>query len=184
MKTALVMIDIQNDYFPGGKMQLPGAKEALIKAEHLLDCARRSEMAVVHIRHISVSQDDSFFLDGTFGSEINGGVSPVKGETIVIKHYPNSFRQTCLQEFLLSSGIGRIVFCGMMSQMCVDTTVRAAYDMGYECILIHDACAAQMMKFMDITVPATQVHAAFMASIDGTFARVMSTDEAISEEIF
>lgn len=181
MKTALILIDIQNDYFPGGRMALEGAPQAAVNAARLLEFARGAGMPVCHIQHVSVCKGASFFLPGTEGMQINAAVAPAAGEPVILKHYPNSFRETALSAFLRGRDIGRLIVAGMMSNMCVDATVRAAFDMGYECVVAHDACAARTLKLCEREVPAEDVHASFMAALGMVYARLASTDEILSE---
>ena len=91
-------------------------------------------------------------MTGTDGADIHPGVQPLPGEAIVEKYYPNSFRETELGEILQAEGVGRLVVCGMMSHMCIDATVRAAFDRGFQCIVAHDAAAARGLSFEGIDV--------------------------------
>ena len=167
---ALLLIDIQNDYFPGGAMELEGALVALDRASELLRLFRERGRPVVHVRHLSTRLGATFFLPGTAGAEIHPRLTPEAGETIIDKHFPNSFRGTELDARLREAGVLRLVICGMMSHMCVDSTVRAAFDLGYSCTLIHDACATRALAFGEAKVAAADVHRAFMAALSGIFA--------------
>src|SRR5687767_10231103 len=122
--TALLIIDIQNDYFPGGTMELEGADEAAAKAAAALARFRGQGLPVVHVRHLSVRPGATFFLPGTPGAEIHQSVRPQPGETVVEKNFPNSFRNTSLKTLLDESSIKNLVVAGMMTHMCVDATVR------------------------------------------------------------
>jgi nicotinamidase-related amidase len=179
MKTALILIDIQKDYFPGGRMELVGPLEASRNAGRLLAVFRAKNQPIVHIRHLSVGEGAGFFLPNTDGIDFNENVKPQPDETVIEKHYPNSFRETGLAAFLEREGIDRIVVGGMMSHMCVDSTVRAAFDMGYKCLLAHDACATRGLNFDGVDVPAKKVHAAFMAALGSVCAQVASTEKII-----
>ena len=179
MKTALLLIDIQNDYFPGGKMELVGSIQAAAATARLLAAIRKQCWLVYHIRHISTRPDATFFLTGTAGSEIYAGVSPLPGEPVIVKQLPNSFRETDLLERLRYDGVDTLLICGMMSHMCVDATVRAAFDFGFSCIVIHDACATRQLTFDGVTVPAAQVHASFMAALGAVYAQVKSVAEIL-----
>ncbi len=179
INTGLLLIDIQNDYFPGGAMECHESHNAGKKARLLLDFARTHGIEPIHIRHISTRPNATFFLPGTRGAEISDLVSPVPGEKVVEKQYPNSFRETDLYSHLHEKGVKNLIIAGMMSHMCIDATTRAAADLGFTCILAHDACATRDLTFQDITVPAPQVHAAYMSSLSGLYARVISTDEII-----
>ncbi len=177
MKEALLLIDIQNDYFPGGKMVLAGMEEAAKKAAELLRVFRSAGKPVFFIRHLSTRPDATFFINGTEGTDIHSSVSPLTGETVIEKHFPNSFFQTELLSILKESDVTDLVICGAMSHMCIDTTVRAAKELGFKCILITNACATRNLKFGDEILPAHEVHAAFMAALDGVFARVVTADK-------
>lgn len=178
--TALLLIDIQNDYFPGGAMELVGATEAGAQAGKLLAAFRQAPLPVIHIQHISVRSGASFFLPGTAGVEIHYPVRPNDGEPIFQKNFPNSFRETGLLEHLRRHGVSKLVIAGMMTQMCVDTTTRAAVDLGFACQLAHDACATRNLSFNGTTVAAADVQVAYMAALNGLFAKVMATDEIVA----
>ena len=177
MSTALVLIDLQNDYFPGGAMELVGSDAAVANAAQLLAAFRRAKAPVVHVQHIAKRPGATFFLPGTPGAEIHAAVRPAAGETLVVKHFPNAFRETTLLDALRAAGATRIVFAGMMTHMCVDTTVRAAADLGFACDLAHDACATRDLAFGGRTVDAASVHLAYVAGLNGAFANVRSAQE-------
>lgn len=180
MKTALLIIDIQNDYFPGGKMELSGSVEASLKAKDLLNYFRTNNLPVIHIQHFSVQPGAVFFVPETQGVNIQENVLPIAGEKIIVKNFPNSFRNTELQQHLTDLGINKLVICGMMTHMCIDTTTRAAFDLGYQCILVKDACATRDLIFDGKTISADNVHGAFIAAIGAVFAKVLSLDECLS----
>jgi nicotinamidase-related amidase len=177
MTTALLIIDIQNDYFPGGAMELAGSPEAAARAAGLLAAFRRRALPVVHIQHLAVRPGSSFFLPGTPGADIHPAAAPLPGEPVFQKHFPNAFRETPLLEHLRALGATRLVIAGMMTHMCIDTSTRAAADLGFECLLAHDACATRALGFGDTEVPAAQVQAAFLAALDGSFALVVKAEE-------
>ena len=176
MTQALLIIDIQNDYFPGGAMELVGSPEAGAQAGRLLEAFRAKGLPVIHMQHVSVRPGATFFRPGTPGMDIHACVAPRTGETVFQKNFPNSFRGTPLLEHLRAQNISKLVIAGMMTQMCIDTSTRAAADLGFECTLAHDACATRAQTFGGVTVPAEQVQAAFMAALNGLFAKVLSTD--------
>jgi nicotinamidase-related amidase len=180
MKTALIIIDIQNDYFPGGKMELVGSPEASVQARCLLDTFRQAELPLFFIRHISTRPGATFFLPGTQGAEIQENIAPRPGEEVIEKHFPNSFRETPLLERLRGRGIERLVISGMMTHMCVDATTRAATDYGFQNLIASDACATRDLTFEGETVQAAQVHAAFLAALNGTYGKVIATKELIA----
>jgi nicotinamidase-related amidase len=175
--TALVVIDIQNDYFPGGTMELEGAEAAGEKAFHTLSAFRQKQIPVIHVRHLSLRPGATFFIPGTRGAEIHESVRPLAGETVVEKNFPNSFRATGLQELLEKQGIKNLVVAGMMTHMCVDASVRHAADLGYKVTLLADACATRAQSYGGEKVPARQVHTAFLAALNGFYAKVINANE-------
>ena len=179
MKTALLVIDIQKDYFPGGKFPLVDPLPAAQKAYMLLQCFREHGGHHIHIQHISIKPDATFFIRGDSGSDIHDAVAHFEGEPIVYKHYPNSFRETNLLEMLHGWGIERVVITGMMTHMCVDATARAAADLGFKVIIAEDACATRDLTYGDTTVPAEHVHKAFLAALK-SYGQVMKADEVIA----
>lgn len=181
MKTALILVDIQNDYFPGGKGELEGSLEASIQARKLLDHFRQKGLPRVFIQHIADRPGATTFLPGSDGANIHENIQPMPGETIIQKHYPNSFRDTGLLEHLKSLGIEQLVVCGMMTHMCVDSTVRAAFDYGFDCLLAQDACATRALSINDHTIPAEYVHLSFLAALNGRYSKVMRVDEIIAQ---
>jgi nicotinamidase-related amidase len=181
MNTALLLIDLQNDYFPGGRNPLEGSPAAVRQARLLLDAFRSHALPLVHIQHISLSPTASFFLPDTPGAQIHPEVQPVPGETVFQKHHPNSFRDTPLLEHLHQLSIERLVICGMMTHMCVDATTRAAHDFGFECWVAQDACATKTLSFAGQTVPAGQVHYAFLAALQAAYARVLTVAEILAQ---
>jgi len=177
MTVALVIVDVQNDYFPGGALEVVGATAAGAQAAKLLAAFRRRARPVIHVQHISVRAGATFFLPDTVGAQIHESVHPVLDEPIFQKHYPNSFRETSLLEHLRSTNISRLVIAGMMTHMCIDTTTRAAADLGLTCFLAHDACATRALSFNGVQVPADSVQTAYLAALNGLFAKVMSASE-------
>ena len=174
---ALLIIDIQNDYFPGGKMELEGAEAAAAKARQALSAFREKSLPIFHVRHLSVRPGSTFFIPGTQGAEIHAAVRPQASEKVIEKNFPNSFRNTDLERALKDSGVKELVVAGMMTHMCVDASVRQAADLGYKVTLLGDACATRAQTYGGETVPAKQVHAAFLAALNGFYAKVIATNE-------
>ena len=180
MKTALILIDIQNDYFKGGRMELEGSLEAADQARQLLDFFRQHVWPTIHIQHISTRPDATFFLPDTEGLDFHPSIKPMPGETVIVKHFPNSFRETGLLEHLHGSNIAGLVICGMMTHMCVDASMRAAADFGYPVRLAADACATRALIYGDTKVPAQSVQAAFLAALK-SYGQVLKTEEILKQ---
>lgn len=180
-KQALIIIDIQNDYFPGGKWTLDGADSAADNAARLLDAARSRGDLVVHVRHEFDSADAPFFTPGSDGAQIHSKVAPANDEAVVTKHQVNAFRDTNLKALLDQHGVQVLTIVGSMSHMCIDAATRAAADHGYQVAVAHDACATLPLVFAGMQVPAAQVQAASMAALAFAYARVESTEQLLAE---
>lgn len=179
MSKALIIIDIQNDYFENGAMELAGSLEASKNANKILTKFRNEKLPIVHIQHLSVAPGSTFFLPETEGQEIHKNVAPLKGEKVITKYYPNSFRETELLDYLKSNGVTELIFVGMMTQMCIDATVRAAKDLDFECTVIGDACATRDLEINGVQVKATDVHTAFLAALGFFYAEIKSTADFV-----
>lgn len=179
-KRAIIVVDLQNDYWPSGKWPLVGIEKAAENAAKVIEKARSGDDLVIHVRHEFLSPDAPFFIPGTEGVEINPAVRPVEGEPVVVKNHPNSFHGTELKQILDEKGIEEVVVIGAMSHMCIAATGRAAADFGYNTVVIHDACATRDVEFNGMTVPAAQVHAANMSALAFAYSKVIATSEYIS----
>jgi nicotinamidase-related amidase len=173
MNRALLVVDMQNDYFPGGKMELVGVEKAAEKVGQLLSMFRAKKLPIFHIQHFSVKPGATFFLPDTEGVKIHPLLTPEEGEPVIRKHFPNSFRETSLLGELRSRDIQELVVCGAMSHMCIDTTVRAAFDLGFTCVVVADGCATRDLCYGDQIIQAAQVQGAYMASLSAVFAKVV-----------
>jgi nicotinamidase-related amidase len=183
MRKALLLVDLQNDYFPGGKMTLDGANEAVQNAMLLLDRFRSEFWPVFHIRHVAMKPDANFFLPGTAGSRIHPNVGPLTGEDVITKNYPNAFRDTALLNLLKKLDIQELVICGMMTHMCIDATTRAAKDLGYSCTVIGDACATKSLEINKQVISSKNVHMGFLAALAGYYANVLTTVEFLHKNL-
>ncbi len=179
MALALLLIDLQNDYFSGGTMELTGAEVAVANAAALLQAFRQCGRPVIHVQHIAKRPGATFFLPNSPGAQIHPAVLPARGEPVVTKHFPSSFRETDLLQKLRELKVSALAVAGMMTHMCVDTTVRAAADLGFECTLAHDACATKDLQLGGSSVGASQVQLAYLAALNGAFAKVLSTSEIV-----
>lgn len=179
MRKGLILIDIQNDYFTGGNLELVDMERAANNAKKLLASFRNAKLPLFHIQHISTQPTAIFFQPDTVGVEINERVLPQSDEIVIKKHFPNSFRETDLFKNLKNSVVEDVVICGAMSHMCIDATTRAAFDFGFNCIVIEDACTTRDLLYKGERIEASKVHGAFMAALSARYAKVISVDECI-----
>lgn len=169
-KTALLLIDIQDFYFPGGRLQLENPEVAGMNAGLLLDQFRKHELPVYHIRH-----------NFEPGGNIHHYVKPQGNETVISKDQVNAFLDTDLLDRLRADSVTQIVICGMQTHMCVEAAVRAAHDFGFLCLLVSDACATRALQYEEHIIPAKNVHFSTITSIQGSYARITSTDALLSD---
>ena len=181
MATGLILVDVQNEYFPGGRMELAGIERASANAREILSLFRDRGWPLFHVQHLSAKPDAPLFTPGTPFVEIHESVEPLAGEKVIQKHFPNSFHQTPLLGELQAAGVEHAVIVGAMSHMCIDATTRAAYDLGLRCTLIHDACATRDLDFEGRKVKADEVHASFMAALGWWYATLKPTAQFVSE---
>lgn len=167
VKTALLIVDIQNFYFPGEGPGLVHAEEASIAASEILHLFREKQQPVIHVRHKSSK-----------GFEIHPNVAPITGEKVITKEEVNSFQKTDLLEYLRKEGITRLVIIGMQTQMCLEAAVRAAHDFGFECLVVSDACATRDLKFGGKLTKAEDVQTSVLATLtEGRYAKVIGLDD-------
>ena len=174
-KNALLLIDIQNIYFREGYFQLPFADRAVEHAEKVLTWWRKEHGTIIHIRH---NFGDSAKTPSD--QEFHQKVAPLNGELVIEKQYPSSFLGTNLLEELQKRDIRELTVVGMMTNMCVDTTVRACQDHGIRVTLVQDACAAHEIVFGEEKIDAETVHKVFIGAMSGMFAQVVDTDSIVT----
>jgi nicotinamidase-related amidase len=169
--TALVVIDVQEFYFPGGALPLDHPEEAAANCKKLLDRFRAEKRLVVHVGH-----------NASKGAAFHPDVKPLEGEKVVMKNEVSAFNGTDLLEYLRANKVERLVICGMQTHMCVEGAVRAAYDLGFDCVLVGDACATRALTYGGKTISAEDVHLSTLATLDRNYAKVVDTNSFVSAE--
>ena len=180
--TALILIDLQNDYFgsfEGAKWQLNETEKAASNALKILTKFREKNMKIVHVRHEFAIKNPPFFAPNTQGAKIHDTLTPKENESQILKHNVNAFKDTKLKKILDDSNITNVIIVGAMSYMCIDAVTRAASDFGYKCFVAHDACTTSDVEFNSIKVEAAIAHAAFMAALQFAYAKVETTNEIL-----
>ena len=170
-QSALVMIDCQNTY-RRGLMQLEGVEPALDEARRLLERVRALGVPVIHIQH-DAGPGSPYDIRAEIG-RIADKVKPLEGEPVVVKHYPNSFVQTDLHERLQKLGVANLVIAGFMTHMCVNSTARGAFNLGYRPTVVAGATATRPLPTATGGVVAASVlQEASLAALSDLFAVVV-----------
>jgi nicotinamidase-related amidase len=162
LKTALLIVDIQNFYFPGDGPGLVNADSAGRCAQEIMGIFRNRKQLVVHIGHKAAK-----------GGEFHKYVSPLPGEKVIIKEEVNSFQNTGLLTYLKENSITRLVIIGMQTHLCLEAATRAAKDFGFECIVVGDACATKDLTFGNRVIKAEDVQASTLATISRNYGLVV-----------
>ena len=178
MKKALIIIDLQNDYFEGGSMELQNVNEVLTQINKLIQFARKEKYKIYFVQHFAIKEGATFFVANTNGVKLHKRLD-FQNDMIIKKNYPNSFRDTNLQNELQKESINDLIICGAMTHMCIDTTVRAGFDLGYKIKLVSDACATKDLIFEDNIIKAQDVHGSFLSALGAVFCEVIDTEEII-----
>ncbi|MEE4198382.1 MAG: cysteine hydrolase family protein [Bacteroidales bacterium] len=169
-KTALLIIDIQEFYFPGGTIPLNNPEKAATNASRLIRAFRDRELPIIHIRHEAGS-----------GGDIHPMVQPLEKEKVISKNKANAFVGTGLLDYLKDHQITELIICGMQTHMCVEAATRAASDYGFDCTVIEDACTTRDLQYEEAIVTAKDVHLSTLSSLNKTYATIKTTQEFLDE---
>lgn len=179
-KTALILIDLQMDYFTPGKLLIPDGERVVDRAVQLRDWATDQGVAVVYVQQLS-SPASPIFATGSTGVAIHPRLAPREGETVITKTFPSSFDNTDLHPFLQARGITTLILAGLMTHMCVETTARGAVPLGYAVIVAADACASRDLPAYDANgvVSHQEVHRNALTALADRFADILSTEAIV-----
>ena len=179
-KCAIVMIDFQNEYVDGAMPLGDAGSKATANARLLLDKARKEAIPIFHIAHHG-QDNDKVFDPLSSKVDIVDSLQPLDGEKTIVKMHPNAFYDTELQALIKSAGKQQIIFAGFMSHMCVSSSARAAFDLGFESFVCHDACATRDLPSVNgQTITASVMHDSAMAALQDRFAALVATDKLIN----
>ncbi|MGH1460764.1 MAG: cysteine hydrolase family protein [Neptuniibacter sp.] len=172
--SALIIIDAQNTYCEG-IMKLDGVDAALNECKKLLERFRKANRPIFHIRH-DAGPGTPYDVTAPIG-QIVDAVSPIAGEPVITKNFPNSFTQTDLDNLLKSTEANNLILAGFMSHMCVNSTARGAFSLGYNPTVVASATATRALpsKVTGNTVPSEQVHEAALAALSDLPSAVVPT---------
>jgi nicotinamidase-related amidase len=176
--STLVMIDCQNTYTEG-VMELEGVSEALDEAARLLERARAAGIPIVHIQHDS-GEGSPYDVHAEIG-QIVERVAPERDETVIVKQFPNAFVQTDLEDRLREGAAHNLLLAGFMTHMCVNSTCRGAFNLGYAPTVVAGATATRALPGPSGEVSAAALQAASLATLADLFGVVVENSDAVPE---
>ncbi|MEX7468975.1 cysteine hydrolase family protein [Mycobacterium adipatum] len=177
--SALVLVDCQNTY-TYGVMELDGVQAALEETATLLGRARSAGIPIIHIQH-NGGPGTPYDVTAEVGAIVEA-VAPRDGEPVVVKQFPNAFVQTDLDERLKAVGATNLVLAGFMTHMCINSTARGAFNLGYAPTVVASATATRPLPGVGgETVSAAALQAASLAALSDLFAVVVPDAAAVPD---
>ena len=170
-QSALIMVDCQNTY-RHGVMQLTNVEPAIIEAKKLLEMARALNVPIVHIQH-DAGVGSPYDVSAEIGA-ISNEVAPKNGEDIIVKNYPNAFIATDLEAKLKALGMENVVLAGFMTHVCINSTARGAFNLGFKPTVVASACATRsLIGAQGKVIDAQTMHESALAAVRDLFAVVV-----------
>lgn len=177
-RTALLVIDFQNEYFTG-RMPIPDGEKALNNARRLIAHADDADIPVFHIRHVTPA-GSPIFAEDSESSGFHPELQPAAHHNVVHKSSVSVFPTSDLDDQLKKSGIDNLIITGLMTHACVAGAARDAVPLGYNVLVASDACATRALDTPEgETVPHAVLHRAALVSIDDTFGDILTTNQII-----
>lgn len=168
---ALIMVDCQNTYRQG-IMQLTNVEPAIIEAQKLLHLARDLKIPIIHIQH-DAGTGTPYDVNAEVG-RISQEVAPINGECVITKNYPNAFIATPLEAQLKALNIKNVVIAGFMTHMCINSTARGAFNLGFNPLVVASTCASRSLTGANgKVIDAQTMHDSALAAIRDLFAVVV-----------
>ncbi|KAL7313582.1 hypothetical protein PS15m_007316 [Mucor circinelloides] len=183
MTEALIIVDVQNDYFPGGGLPTWRPEETAVEIKKILDKFRQDGKEVIHVAHHITPEMEKvlpIMRKGTPGAEIHESVKPLSTEKVIYKNYSDSFVATDLKEYLLSKGVDTVIVVGMMIHNCVNATAYSGTDEGFKTIVVAEAVNTFDQEIFGEVIPAETIWKSFLAGIKFAYAEVKRVDDILS----
>ncbi|KAI8890291.1 Isochorismatase hydrolase [Backusella circina FSU 941] len=186
MKEALIIVDVQNDYFPNGKFPTWQPEETAEQIKILINKFRNENKEVIYVIHHSTDEQRKtldFFEPGSWGAEIHDSVKPLPSEKVFIKEYSDSFVGTDLTEYLKSKSIDTTIVVGMMIHNCVNATAYSSTDLGFKTIVVDEAVNTMDLKYNENEViPAEVLKKSFLAGIQFAYAKLRTMAQILDTD--
>lgn len=178
MKKALLVIDVQNEYFTG-KLKVTYPHNSLKNILKVIDYAKANNILVIGVQHTSLYGDT--FIKNTNEWEIYPKVLEKSFDYIIEKNKPSSFHETNLEEILKKENVTEVIISGYMTQMCCDTTAREAFHKGYRVDFLSDATGTIDVKNKVGSISSKDLHKATLITQSLRFSNVISSEEWMRE---
>ena len=176
-QTALLVIDVQNEYFDG-QWPIPEGMAALARIEQAIETSQSVGATVVYIQHAVANPDSGIFVPGSHGFDLHARLQPRSGDPRIVKHYPGSFSQTELEPTLRQRHIDTIVIAGYMTHLCCDTTAREGFQRDFRVLFLTDATATRDGQHATLgTIAHHELHRTTLITQASMFSQVLSTSE-------
>jgi nicotinamidase-related amidase len=179
MKRALLVIDVQNEYFPGGALPIIHPQNHLENILETMDAAKRDEVTTIVVRHHQPDPNSPLFCKGSKNWELHPEVASRHHDLLLDKQLPGSFTNTGLEMFLRERGIDTVSIAGYMTQICCDTTAREAMHRGFTVEFLSDATGTLDVENSAGSVKADDLHKAILVAQQMFISEVISKDEFI-----
>ena len=178
-KTALIVIDVQNEYFEG-KWPIPDGNAALDKIEAAIEASQQTGAKVIYVQHEVLNPERGLFIRGTNGFELHTRLRPRPEDQRIVKNYPGSFSKTDLEETLRKDGIETLVISGYMTHMCCDTTAREGFHRDFRVLFLNDATATRDGEHPTLgKIAHGELHRSTLITQASMFAEVLPTQELV-----
>ena len=180
MKRALLVIDVQNEYFAGGAMPVSHPPDSLRAITEAMDGAAENGVPIVVIQHGTENPEAKAFVKGSRGWRLKGEVDVRRRTVVIEKTMPGSFTGTNLEAWMKENSVDTLAITGYMTQLCCDTTARQAVHLGYKVEFLSDATGTLDISNSAGAVKAEELHRAILVSQQARFSKVVTTEEWIN----
>ncbi|KAK9766986.1 hypothetical protein K7432_003534 [Basidiobolus ranarum] len=181
-KTALILIDVQNEYLPTGQVPMDQLEShSLPRIIRLVQKARSLHLPIIHVVHHVTGESAPIFNAKQWGSQIIEQVTPLPDETVIVKHYISAWKDTLLEETLQKNDIRNLILVGYGTHMCINSAARDGAEKGYQVTVVGNACGARaLMDGLGHEIPAQVVHQSSLAALWDYFAVIVSEPEELT----
>lgn len=177
MKRALIVVDVQNEYFEGGALPISYPPNSFSRIKEAIEEAQKAGILVVFVQHASLKENAGAFVRGSHLWEFHDDIKKLTPDLVIEKNHASSFVGTDLNWRLRTLGVDTVTIVGYMTQNCCDATARDASQLGYNVEFLSDANGTLAFSNNAGEVSAEELHRSFLVAQAFGFSRVLSLDE-------